>query len=421
MMRISTQHIFNLANISMADANQAIFKTQEQISTGKKIQSAADDPVAAVRINNLTNYLDTIEQYEKNITTAENNLSIEESTLNSINNILQRIEELAVQAGNTATLTTAEYQALASEIKGRSDELLGLMNTQNSNNDYIFAGFKSDSPAFTGDLLSGFQFQGDEGQLSIQVDKNTYVNSSDSGKAIFVDVPSSNNIARATVPSSNRASTPIEVTTPIVVDQETYDEFYPEDMIIKFNEDSNVTPAAKNFTITERSTGKVILADQAYTPGADITVQGLSFKITGTPASSGAGLANGDQVFIDSSNTQDVLTTVQRFYEAMSTYDGSSDSRENLQTVVANTISNLSNAQESVNQTMTSIGARNNTLESVKDLHADANLVTQEILSDLNDVDYAEAASRLSAQTLVLQATQASFLTIRELSLISQI
>ena len=64
-MRISTQHIFNLATNRMAETNQAIYQTQEEISTGKKIQSAADDPVAAVRINYLTNYLNTIDQLIK--------------------------------------------------------------------------------------------------------------------------------------------------------------------------------------------------------------------------------------------------------------------------------------------------------------------------------------------------------------------
>lgn len=420
-MRISTQHIFNLATNRMAETNQAIYKTQEEISTGKKVQTAADDPVAAVRINHLTSYLSTIEQYEKNITTAENNLSLEESTLDSINNLLQRLEELAVQAGNTATLTTVEYNAIASEVESRTDELLSLMNTQNSNNDYIFAGFKSDSPAFTGDLLSGFQFQGDEGQLSIQIDKNTFVSSSDSGKSLFVDVPSEHPTARASVPSTNRASPAIEISGPTVVDQTVYDEFYPEDMVIRFNEDANIVPAGKNFTITERSSGKILLADQPYTAGEDVNVMGLSLKITGNPVSSDTGLANGDQIFIDSSETQDMLTTVQYFYDAMIDYDGSSESREALSAIIADTISNLSYAQETVNQTITTIGARTNTLESVKTLHADSNLVTQEILSDINDVDYAEAATRLSAQTLVLQATQASFLTIRELSLINQI
>lgn len=405
----------------MANANQAIYKTQEQLSTGVKIQSAADDPVAAIRINNLTNYLETIEQYEKNITVAENSLALEESSLSASNNILQRIEELAVQAGNTATLSVAEYDALSAEVKNRTDELLSLMNTQDSNGAYIFAGFQSDSPAFSGNFTNGFSFDGDEGQTSIRVDRNTYVDAADSGKSLFVDVPSNKNTARATVPESNRSSPAIEVTSPIIVDQDAYDDFYPEDMVITFNEDSNITPAGKNFTITERSSGKVLLADQAYASGAEVVVEGVSFKMSGNPVSSDAGLANGDQVFIDSSDTQDVLVTIQKFYNAMQAYDGTSDTREALQTAIADTIINISNAQETVNQSLTAIGARNNTLESVKDLHVDAELVTREVLSDLRDTDYAEAASRLSAQTLVLQATQASFLTIRELNLISQI
>lgn len=405
----------------MANANEAIYKTNEELSTGKRIQSAADDPVASIRINNLTNYLEEINQYKKNITTAENNLALEESSVKSSNNILQRIEELAVKAGNTAILSEAEYDAISVEVKNRTDELLSLMNTQDSGGAYIFGGFKSDAPPFSGNFSDGFTYEGDEGSVSIRVDKNTYVDSSDSGKSLFIDVPSSKNTARATVPDTNRSSPAIAISSPTVVDQEAYDDFYPEDMQITFNEDSNITPAGKNFTITERSSGKVLLADQAYTPGMDITVEGLSFKITGNPVSSDTGLDNGDQVFIDSSDTQDVLTTIQTFYNAMQAYDGTSNTREALQSAIADTITNISNAQESLNQTLTSIGARNNTLESAKNLHADADLISREVLSDLMDTDYAEATTRLSAQTLVLQATQASFLKIRELNLISQI
>lgn len=420
-MRISTQHIFNLADVSMANANQAIFKTQEEISSGQRIQSAADDPVAAIRINNLTNYLDTIEQYEKNITAAENNLELEETTLSSINNILQRIEELAVSAGNIAVLSPAEYGAIASEIASRTDELVGLMNTQNSNGTHIFAGFKGDTPAFSGDFINGFNFDGDEGQRSVRIDDNTFIETSDSGKSLFVDVPSNNNTARASIPSSNRSSPPLEVSAPMVVDQDAYDAFYPEDMVIKFNEDSALTPAARNFTITERSTGKVLLNEEPYIPGADITVEGVSFRISGNPVASDAGMNNGDQLFIDSSNTQDILTTVQKFYNVLQDYDGSADARDELEAIVGDTIVNISNAQESINETITSIGARNNTLESIRDLHTDADLITREVLSELRDTDFAEAATRLSAQTLILQATQASFLTISELSLINQL
>ena len=109
-MRISSLHVFNIARNSMADATQAINKTQEQLSSGKKVLSAADDPVAATRIQQLNDTLANVEQYNKNITIAENNLSLEETTLNSATTLLQRVRELAVQAGNTGTLSTSECE-----------------------------------------------------------------------------------------------------------------------------------------------------------------------------------------------------------------------------------------------------------------------------------------------------------------------
>jgi len=406
----------------MADANQAINKTQEQLSTGKRVLTAADDPVAATRIQQLNNNLAVVDQYNKNIIIAENNLSLEESTLDSANNLLQRIEELAVQAGNTASLSTGDYAALASEVDSRLDELFNIVNTRNSNGDYIFSGFKSDSPAFTGDSVNGFRFAGDEGQMQIKIDNNTNIDVSDSGKALFVDVPSgSNNVITSTNPN-NRSNPPVSISVGEVVDQEAYDNFYPEDIVIRFNEDADITPAGKNFTVTERSTGKIIEANHPYTAGEELIYNGVSIRISGNPASAdgGAGLA-GDQLFVDSTNTQDVLTTLMRLRDAMNAHDGSQDSIDRIESVVASSITNLSFSQESISETVTKIGARNNTLESTKELHLDTELVSREILSDVADLDYAEAASRLSQQTLILQAAQASFLRVSELTLFSRL
>ncbi len=421
-MRISTLHIFNLANHSMADANQAIIKTQEQLSTGKKVLSAADDPVAASRIQQLHNNLAQIDQYRKNITLAENNLSLEETTLNSANNLVQRIEELAVQAANTGVLSQSEYAAIASEVDSRLDELFSLTNTRNANGDYIFAGYKSGTPGFVGDSTNGYRFVGDDGRMSIKVGNTTNVEASDSGKAMFVDIPSANNHVTTAVDPSNRSNPPLTISIGEITDQTAYDAFYPEDIIITFNEDTDVVPTRKNFTVTERSTGKIIEANHLYTSGEELIYHGVSVRIFGSPASADVGAAlAGDQVFIHSSDTQDLLNTVRRFHDVMTAYDGSTASREQLQTVVASTITTLSNAQEVISETVTKIGARNNTLESTKALHLDAELISREILSELSDVDYAEAASRLSAQTLILQAAQASFITISELSLFNRL
>ena len=421
-MRVSTLQIYSLVNNSVADANASIIKTQEQLSTGKRVLSAADDPVAATRIQQLNDNIALVEQYNNNITIAKNNLSIEESTLDSINNLLQRVEELAVQAGNTAILSAGEYATIANEIDTRIDELFSLVNTQNSNGDHIFSGYKSESKAFIGDSTNGFRFAGDEGQVSIKVDDNNFIEASDSGKGIFVDIPSHENTITTSTNSNNRSNPAVAISFGDVVDQDEYDNFYPEDMIITFNEDTDVVPPGKNFTVTERSTGKIIDANHRYTAGEELIYHGVSVRITGNPASADivGGLA-GDQLFIDSSNTQDVLTTLMKFRDAMNGYNGSEASVKHIELVVKATINNISNAQDSISETVTKIGARNNTLESIKDLHLDAELVSREILSDLSDLDYAEASTRLSVQTLVLQAAQASFIRITELNLFDRL
>jgi flagellar hook-associated protein 3 FlgL len=417
-MRVSTLSIYNLANRSMADANQALVRTQEQISTGKRILTAADDPVAATRIQQLNRNIASVEQFSRNIDIADNNLAVEETTLSGATTLLQRIQELAIQAGNTAVLSPSEYSSLADEVSIRLDELVGIANKKNSNGDYIFAGFKSDNQPFTGDSENGYQFNGDEGQLRIKIDNATTIASNDTAKAIFVDIPSDENNVTTSVNSSNRSMPSISVSVGNIVDQEVYDEFYPEDMIIQFNDDN----PGKNFTVTERSSGKVIAADVTYTSGETLTYNGVELTITGNPASAdtGAGLV-GDQLFVDSANTQDVITTMLRFRDALNSYDGSPEGVARLENSVGSTINNLRNAQASISEVVSSIGARNNVLESTRNLHQDTNLVSKELLSNLSDLDFAEASTRLQLESFILQASQASFLRVSELSLINQL
>ncbi len=419
-MRISSSQIFNIATNSIADANQAVIKTQEQLSTGKRVLNPSDDPVASTKILLINKEMADVEQYRRNIDIAKNNLVLEESILDGVTNIIQRMQELAIQAGNTATLSSTEYVSLSNEVDSRLDELRNLLNSQNANGDYIFGGYKSTQAPFTGDANTGFRYEGDEGQQFIKVANNTRIAASDSGKDIFVNINSAANTINTEASSANRANPPAAISVGQVTDQEVYDEFYPEDIVITFNEDSNIVPAGKNFTARERSTGRVIVADQPFSQGQTIEMQGLSFHITGNPAS-GTPTQSGDQFFIQSTQKQDILTTVARFSEAMKSYDGSQSSRDSIASIVANTIDNLGNAQSRVLETVSSLGARFNTLESTEQLHLDSELVSQEVLSSLQDVNYAEAATRLSAQTLILEAAQASFVRVSRLTLFSQL
>src|SRR5690625_3046050 len=107
-MRVSTSQIYNLAAVSMTKAQAAVNKTSEQMNTGKRALSPADDPVAATTILRSNQELARAEQCAINISVAENSLHHEELALDAIAHLLTRVEDLAVRAGNTGVITSED-------------------------------------------------------------------------------------------------------------------------------------------------------------------------------------------------------------------------------------------------------------------------------------------------------------------------
>ena len=523
-MRISTSQIYNIASLGMGKAQLALAKTEEQMASGKRVLSPADDPVAAANILKLNQELARTEQYKKNIDIADNALSLEDSTLKSVVELMQKMNELAVKAGNTAVLTAADYKSIAAEVDTRINELMSLQNTRNSSGQYIFAGYQGNTAPFVYNGGGNYEYVGDEGQLLLQASASVSVPVSDSGKKVFVDIPSGHNTVNTSSNPGNRALPASIISVGQVVDQEAFDKFYPEDMVITFNAHSAGTPpvGGPNYTITERTTGKVIVANASYTSGQDIVVNGVSLNISGAPVApaaaslpftfdaaaapidfsanpttlkisvggkteilefnslpvvnnaadfaamlismpnaakldnlgitasatgfasangmnislqggnaalqSATGLATttgvtstngqpGDSFFVKSTDKQGLLTTLSRFSEAMKSVKDTPESKAVLSEMVAKTITNLSNALTSIVATQGEVGARQNTLESSRDLNLDVKLFVDAELKSLQDLDYAEASIRLSMEKLVLSASQQSFAQISQLSL----
>jgi flagellar hook-associated protein 3 FlgL len=231
-MRISTAQIYSIATLGMSQAQAAMTKTQEQMATGKKILSPADDPVAATAILQLNQELARTEQYKKNIEVADNSLNLEETNLQSIVGLVQRIREIAVSAGNTAVMTKENYQALAAEVDTRISELVNLQNTRNSSGQYIFAGYQSGTKPFVDDGGGNYSYLGDEGQLRLQASASVSVAVSDSGKRLFVDVPSGHNTFITSASTSNKSVPPAIISVGQVFDQIEFDKLYPNDLVV---------------------------------------------------------------------------------------------------------------------------------------------------------------------------------------------
>src|SRR5690606_5450230 len=125
----------------------------------------------------------------------------------------------------------------------------------------------------------------------------------------------------------------------------------------------------------------------------------------------------GDSFTIASTNKQGLLTTLARFSDAMKSVKDTHESKAILSDLVAKTISNISLAEDKISGIQGELGARQNTLESSRNLNLDVKLYIDSELKSLQDLDYAEATIRLSMETLVLNASQQSFAKVSQLTL----
>ena len=165
------------------DAQARLQKTQEALATGKKINSASDDPVASAQITAVRAELNRLEVMQKNVNTAYDELAMTEASLSSAEDLISRAREISVQGANSV-LGPEDRAILATEIDAIRDQLLKLANTQSPMGDYIFAGHATDSPAFV-DNAGNYEFQGDEGQRNLNIAAGVTVSVRTPGNQVF--------------------------------------------------------------------------------------------------------------------------------------------------------------------------------------------------------------------------------------------
>lgn len=428
-MRISTIQAYNNSVGGLQKNYGNVTRTQEQISTGKRILTPADDPVASVRLLQLSQEQSLNDQYKSNITAAKNNLTTEESILDSVGNVLQRIREIAVEAGNGAR-DDSDRKALATELGQREDELLNLLNSKDASGKYLFSGSQGDQQPFVRNADGTYSYQGDESQRQVQIASSTLLGISDSGKALFEDVPNANRVITAGTAGNTGTG---RISLGMVEDKVDYDTVFPS---------SNPPVATDGVGIHFLDQNKYVVYDPAKLPaGYDWTTYdpitppvgqlstgaidddpltkdyirygGVSVILDGTPKA-------GDEFSIkrDPGNEKrSLLNVVSDLRKALEKGGDDTESSKAIRDATGVAISNLDSASGQVLKGRGQIGARLNTIDSTETFIDDVKLVNAGVISDLQDLDYAEALSRLSMQSTILQAAQQSYVKISGLSL----
>ena len=420
-MRISTIQAFNTGVRGIQDNYSAAMRTQEQISSGKRILTPADDPVASARLLQLEQEASKLSQYKDNLTAATNSLTQQEAVLNSVNNLLQMVRETTLEAGNGA-LDAGGRKALAQELAEREDELYGLLNSQNARGEYLFGGYQSDSQPFVRQPDGSYTYEGDEGQRFIQIGSAKQVAINDNGKALFADVANVNRVTTSAVLADTGEERNARISSGVVENKREYDDtFYP------LAQASVAAESRPQIVISADATSYTI---QAGDPATELAAGALSANPSGSYEIRFAGVAvtldgdlePGDAFTLsvgtgDQSEKRNVLDSIRLLRETLENTDDSTDGKLERRDMLSVTLQNIDNAMEQVLGVQTSLGARLNVIESTQFENDEASLINTQVKSGLADLDYAEALSRLSMQSIVLEAAQQSFVKVSGLNL----
>lgn len=281
-MRISTQQTFLNSTSNMQSSQQKLADLQNQISTGKKLSKPSDDPVAAAQIVKLNRELAQTEKFQDNIDVTQRRLELEETVLDSLNTAIVRMRELTLQAGN-GTLSDADRATIATELRGLADYSAGLMNTQDAQGEYLFAGSKGFTQPYVKDAVGQYTYQGDDGQRLIQVAPELYVPSNDSGQFLFEAASESFSITQT-------PSTVTNVTGFEVVNDEVFAEFAKGkgDLTLQIQLDSDDATQSYQYQILDGNGDPLSLNKNGSLTGSlpDIgagnlvSVHGLEFTVT---------------------------------------------------------------------------------------------------------------------------------------------
>jgi len=171
----------------MSTVQSNLTQTQAQLAQGKQIINASDAPNQAATIQRLKSILSRQESYQSSLNTVKARLQGEDSTLQSVSELLIRAKEVAVQGAND-TLNMGDRKALANEMQSLRDQMLSLANTRDSNGNFLFAGSRVKQPAFAETANGSPVYMGDQTRMNVRVGDQQNIPINRTGTDAFVPV-----------------------------------------------------------------------------------------------------------------------------------------------------------------------------------------------------------------------------------------
>jgi flagellar hook-associated protein 3 FlgL len=398
-MRVTNDTMRSAFLAALDDARRRVVDTQQQVSTGLRVNTPSDDPVAAARIAQLDASLTRLDQYHANSLFARNQLGLEEEALTEAIGNLQRIRDLTLQANNAST-SAADRQIIAREINQQRSALLALANTTDVDGRHLFGGYRETATPFVADPGGTIVYNGDQGQRTLQISDSRFVAINDSGADVFQRIAEGNGTFVLGTGAANTGTGVLGSSS--VVDASSW---VADTYTISF-----VSPTSYEV----RDSANTVVATGPFSPSHTLSFAGIELRIDGQPAA-------GDTFTVAPSGQRDLFSTLDRLVGAIESPGGNPADRARLNSNIGHRLADLDNALAHLIEKRSEIGARVRALDQQEALNADFAVHLKTTLSAVRDLDYAEALSRLSQELFGLDAAQQAFARAQNLSLFKYI
>lgn len=394
MTRISTGMLYQQSLSAMQSKQASLARTQNELTTGKKLLTAKDDPVGAGAAVALDRSRAELERFGKNADAVGHRLGMQEAALTQAGGVMGRITELTVRA-NSASLSDEDRKAIATEITSLRASLLDIANSPDGAGRYLFGGTQDGTPPFA-KAGGGVVYGGDQTRRQVEIAPQMFVADTMPGSEVFMRVRTGDGRIDITAGAGNSGTGLIG--TFGLTDSSQWD---GGRYAITFGADG-----AYEVTDTQGD----IVSSGLHAPGDAIVVNGVNVVIGGAPA-------DGDTFSLGSSEARDVFSTIDNLLAALTMAPTTDAQRAAQQNALQGSMRDISTAMDQFIDVRANGGAQLAALDNaaaLRDTHA---LTIDSTLSGLRDLDYVEAISRFNLEKVALDAAQLTFVQMQRNSL----
>ena len=421
-MQVSTK-LFNQQQLQQfSSTTEKLQDLQNKIGSGQNILKASDDPIGAVQLSGLNVVKGQIEQFERNVNSATDRITLLDKNLENLGSIMVRAQELVIQASSD-TLGASDRETIALEVDEMKKEILSVANAQDSNGSFLFSGYKTNTMPFVEDISGKINYKGDRGLSSLSISESRVIETTLDGGTLFQSVknPSganvsiflmlediSNSIRSASSGVASVKSTGIAELTFQNKNQGKW----------TFDLTGNLGTKTITTEITGEDPSEFVKQINLSATGITATINddGKTIKLTDT--TNGPIEIKNLSVYGINSAQKDPTS-----FFTVQPQDGAGNSIGKLQKLFDNNqlpskqIDNIASTQVHISNNRGAVGARSYSLLRQTDLLADRRLAVEKDVGDINDADLAELVTNLQSMLTGMQASQQSFVKISQLNL----